>query len=163
VHSAWTESAVTWATAPVLGGYGSGTTFSVTAAQQTVAVDVTSLVKGWVTNPGSNFGLALAPSAASPNTVAYFDSKENTGTGRVARLDITLTGIVAGGPGGTFVVGAYGPETCARNVTPTPGACPAGYSQIGIGNISFTSAVSCQSDAGGDTPMVKLAPLCIKN
>lgn len=162
VLSTWDETSATWANAPVTGGFGSGISFAVSTAQQTIAVDVTSIVKGWVTNPGSNFGLALVPSAATPNTVAYFDAKENTGTGRVARLDILL----AGGPACAncnFTVGSFGLDVCARDVTPTPGACPTGYTAVGIGSIAFVSAVSCQSDAGGDTPRVKVAPLCIKN
>jgi hypothetical protein len=54
-------------------------------------VDVTAQARQWVSNPGSNFGLALAPAPSAPGTVAFFDSKENTATGHVARLDLTLS------------------------------------------------------------------------
>ena len=52
-------------------------------------MDVTAQVKDWITNPASNFGWAIAPALSAPGTVALFDSKENTATGHVARLDIT--------------------------------------------------------------------------
>lgn len=100
VRSAWSEAAVTGATAPVLGGLGSGVSVPVTAANQFITVDVTALVKDWVTNPGANFGVAVVPSAAAPATVVFFDSKENTATGHVARLDMVLADLGAVGPPG---------------------------------------------------------------
>jgi len=100
VRSAWSEATVTGTTAPVLGGLGSGVSVPVTAANQFVTVDVTALAKDWVTNPGANFGVAVTPSAAAPATVVFFDSKENTATGHVARLDIVLADQGAVGPPG---------------------------------------------------------------
>lgn len=162
VNSAWTESGITAAAMPVLGGSGSGVVVPVIAAQQFVAVDVTSLVKKWVANPNTNFGFALVPSAAAPSTTVFFDSKENTATGHVAQLEVVLSFQGAAAPI-DLVAGAYGTDVCARSVTPTPGACPTGYTAVGIAGISFTSAVACQSDAGGDTPRVMVSPLCIRS
>lgn len=90
VNGHWTESGVTAGTLPPLGGAGSGPSVAVPAAGQFVSVDVTAQAKQWISNPGANFGLALAPALAAPATVAFFDSKENTATGHVARLDLTL-------------------------------------------------------------------------
>jgi len=50
--SAWTESAVTYATIPTIGS--SFAPFSVSTPETFVSVDVTSLVQGWVTTPATN-------------------------------------------------------------------------------------------------------------
>ena len=106
--SLWGEGTVTGATAPVLGApIASGIPVSV--ANQFVNVDVTALVKQWVTSPGANFGLALSPALSAPGTVVFFDSKENTATGHVARLDVTLADQgPAGAQGQTGAAGATG-------------------------------------------------------
>lgn len=58
------------------------TTFSVfygTGGRQTIRVDITSLVKEWVTNPSTNFGLVLreADESGSYNAFPMFMSSEN--------------------------------------------------------------------------------------
>lgn len=58
--------------------------------------------------------------------------------------------------------GAYGALACARNVLPAAGACPTGYSQVGIAELSFGDATACQSDAGGDVPAVQVKSLCMR-
>lgn len=90
VLSPWAESTVTAAGAPTLSGPGSGTSVPLVQAAQFVAVDVTGAVKGWVNNPASNNGLALTPALQAPGTVVFLDSKENTLSAKVARLDVTL-------------------------------------------------------------------------
>ncbi|MBI3369292.1 MAG: DNRLRE domain-containing protein [Burkholderiales bacterium] len=123
VFSPWTEAGVTAAAAPALGGAGSGVTLPVAAAGQFVSVDVTAQVKGWISNPASNNGWALTPALSAPGTVAFLDSKENTLTAHVARLDLTLadqgpkgdTGSAGpkgdtGAPGATGATGATGPR-----------------------------------------------------
>ena len=111
VTGAWSESTVTYATIPALGSAVS--TFTPTASQQFVVVDITALVQGWVTTPAGNFGLAL--SSASGNMV--FDSKENDETSHVAHLDITVVSQGPAGPqgiqgiqGATGATGAQGPQ-----------------------------------------------------
>ena len=89
VNGAWTEGTVTASSLPPSGG-NSLFGLPLPAAGSYMAVDVTPQVKSWVTNPATNFGWALAPALSAPATVAFFDSKENTATGHVARLDITL-------------------------------------------------------------------------
>lgn len=139
VHSNWSEAGLTGSAVPALGGPGSGTTLPVPAAGQYVSVDVTAQAKQWISNPGSNFGLALAPALSAPGTVVFFDSKENTTTGHVARLDLTLadqgpqglpgaTGAKGdkGDPGPQGLTGATG-ATGPRGATGATGATgPAG-------------------------------------
>lgn len=108
VFSPWAEPTVTVGTAPTLGGPGSGVTVPVAQAGQFVVVDVTQRVKDWVTNPASNFGLALTPALSAPGTAVFFDSKENTQTAKSARLDITLADQGPAGPQGA--TGAQGPQ-----------------------------------------------------
>ena len=94
VTSAWSESAVTYATIPTIAAPVEG--FSAATAGQYVTLDVTSLVQGWVTAPATNFGLALTSTAAN----VLLDSKENDETGHAASLDITITSMGATGAQG---------------------------------------------------------------
>ena len=107
--SSWTESGVTYSSMPSLGS--SIGSFSVSAAGEYVAVDVTSEVQSWVTTPASNYGLALSSSAAN----VVLDSKENDQTAHPAILDVTLVNQGSQGPigltgatGATGVTGATG-------------------------------------------------------
>lgn len=110
VLSAWSEATVTAANAPVLGGASSGVTVPVSAAGQFVAVDVTPLVKAWLVG-SANQGLALVPALSAPGTVVFFDSKENTATAHVARLDLTLSDQGPAGPqGAQGLTGAQGQQ-----------------------------------------------------
>jgi hypothetical protein len=104
VNAAWAEAGVTATNLPPSGG-NSLFGVPVAGAGNYMAVDVTAQVKSWITNPASNFGWAIAPALSAPGTVAFFDSKENTATGHVARLDITLADQ---GPQG--VQGVQGPK-----------------------------------------------------
>lgn len=136
VFSPWTESAVTAATLPTLGGAGSGVTLPVAAAGQFVSVDVTTQVKAWITSPASNNGWALVPALSAPGTVAFLDSKENTLTAHVARLDLTLadqgpkgdTGSTGpkGDTGAPGAPGATGPRGLTGPIGPTGATGPAG-------------------------------------
>lgn len=116
VNGTWAEASTTGASAPPTSGGGSGPTVAVTAANQFVSVDVSAQVKNWITSPGSNFGLYLAPALSAPATIAFFDSKENTATGHPARLDITLAD-----QGPTGAVGPVGPRG-ATGLTGVTGA-----------------------------------------
>jgi hypothetical protein len=94
VTSAWSESAVTYATIPTIGAPVDA--FSAATAGQYVTLDVTSLVQGWVTAPATNFGLALTSTAAN----VLLDAKENDETGHAASLDVTITSMGATGAQG---------------------------------------------------------------
>lgn len=133
VNSAWSESTVTAATAPALAGAGTGSTAGVQTAGQFLSLDLTDQVRSWVSNPSSNFGLALAPTLDYPATVVFLDSKENTATGHVARLDITLAdqgpaGAAgpAGAPGAAGPMGPVGPAGAQGPMGPAGSAGAAG-------------------------------------
>ena len=106
VGGAWTESSVTYATLPALGA--TVQTAQVVGAGEFVTFDVTSAVQGWVSAPGTNFGLALV---AGTGTVVQFDSKENDETSHAPELEIALVGNGAVGPvGPQGATGATGPQ-----------------------------------------------------
>ena len=108
VNSGWTEAGVTQASAPAVGGIALSN-LALPLAGQYLAVDVTAQVKSWISNPATNYGWALTPALAAPATVVFFDSKENTATGHVARLDLTLADQGPAGPqGATGATGAKG-------------------------------------------------------
>nr|WP_316639890.1 DNRLRE domain-containing protein [uncultured Roseateles sp.] len=108
VNGGWSEATVTAATMPPTSGAGSGVTAPIAAANQFVSVDLTALVKDWISNPGMNFGVALQAALGAPGTVAFFDSKENTASAHVARLDLTLAD--QGPAGARGATGATGPK-----------------------------------------------------
>ena len=124
VTASWGEYSITSATAPTTGS--SIGSFPVTTAGQFVSVDVTAQVQSWLNTPASNYGLALASSAAN----ALFDSKENDETGHSARLDVTLVSQGPIGPQGLQgLQGIQGPvgSTGAPGLTgPTGPQGPAG-------------------------------------
>jgi len=119
LNGAWAEGSVTAANQPPNAGAGSGISVPVGAANQYISVDLTGLVKQWISNPGSNFGLALTTALSAPGTVAFFDSKENTATAHVARLDLTLAD--QGPKGDTGATGLTG-ATGAKGATGATGA-----------------------------------------
>ncbi len=108
----WNEMSVTYQTLPALGSLAQ--TVNVASAGTLVAVDVTSLVQGWVATPATNYGVALTAGTA----VVAFDSKENDLTSHPATLAISLISSSAVGPAGP--AGPAGP------VGPTGSSGPAG-------------------------------------
>ena len=84
LQSAWSEGTVTYGTLPLAGaGVTSGT---ISTANQMVAIDVTSIVQGWINDQTTNFGLLLS----SAGGVFALDSKEAVTTSHPADLDIEL-------------------------------------------------------------------------
>lgn len=159
--SAWTESTTTASTAPVLGAP-LASNVPVSAANQFVNVDITGQVQQWVTNPAANFGVALTAALAAPGTVVFFDSKENTATGHVAQLDITLADQGPVGPqGAAGPVGAAGPKGATGATGPqgfsgppgATGAAGAAGPQGPAGPQGLTGATGAQ----GPTGVVSLA------
>ncbi|MGA3049799.1 MAG: DNRLRE domain-containing protein [Terracidiphilus sp.] len=142
VTGTWNESTVTFATIPTLGS--TVASFTPAVAEQFIVIDVTSLVQGWVTTPGSNLGVAL--SSASGNVV--FDSKENDETSHVAHLDITV--ISQGATGATGATGAQGPQGIQGPQGPqgTQGATGAQGIQGIQGAIGPTGATGAQGIQG---------------
>src|ERR1035437_1642640 len=103
VTGAWGEYSVTYSSLPAVGS--AAGLFSVSQAGAFIAVDVTSLVQGWIGSPATNNGIALTAGTA----MATFDSKENDQTAHAATLDIEL---VDAGPAGA--TGATGPAGATR-------------------------------------------------
>jgi hypothetical protein len=96
LNAAWAEATVTARTLPATGN--AVEVFAVTEEGQYLTVDVTALVRGWITTPAQNFGLTLTTSAAD----VVLDSKENDTTAHPAQLEIALAS------GATGPVGAQG-------------------------------------------------------
>ena len=121
--SAWTESGVTWATAPTESATIKTGITAASASGYYVLVDITNQVQDWIAAPASNFGLAIEPDAGASGTFVMIDSKENTSTSHPAYLDITLTGTGAAGPtgatGATGGVGANGANGAVGATGPT--------------------------------------------
>jgi Chaperone of endosialidase len=86
VTSPWNELQVTWLQIPPVGS--PVATIPVTQGMAFVTADITSLVRGWATDPTTNYGVALQ--ASIPNTVVAMDSKESQATSHAPELDIAL-------------------------------------------------------------------------
>jgi hypothetical protein len=118
VTGSWAESAVTFSTMPSLGA--AAASFTPANPDQFIVIDITSLVQGWVTSPGTNFGVALTTGSGD----VVFDSKENDETSHAAHLDIT---VVSQGPAGaTGAQGAQGPQGAVGATGATGAQGPAG-------------------------------------
>jgi hypothetical protein len=125
VTSPWVESTVNFATQPTIGA---PFLSNVPAAVQSsyVAFDVTNLVKGWVTTPSTNYGVAFMAAAAQPSTEIFLDSKESTTTSHAAVVNVILA---ASGPAGpTGATGPAGPPGPPGPTGPTGATGPAGVS-----------------------------------
>ncbi len=139
VAGSWTESGVTYATMPSLGSaIGS---FTPAAGNQFIAIDVTSLVQGWIAAPGSNFGIALTSATGS----IVFDTKENDETSHAAQLDIT---VVSMGPAGA--TGSQGIQGIAglQGVTGATGSTGAQGIQGVMGATGTTGAQGIAGTTG---------------
>jgi hypothetical protein len=80
VNSAWSEPALTFTDAPVLGASATGgqsTTISKASVNQFVLIDVTALAQGWLDGSIANHGVALMLTSSTGSFA--FDSKESSG------------------------------------------------------------------------------------
>lgn len=117
---AWTEAALTDASAPALAGTPEGGgSLAVTDKNTFMSIDVTQLVRDWLNGVLPDHGVALVPSGAGVS--AMFDSKESTSTSHFARLEVTLTGE---GDGDNTALGeiAYWASTGVENTAVGSGA-----------------------------------------
>lgn len=78
VLGAWDEATVTFSDEPAVDPTPVGS-FTVTNLNQYYSVDITDLVKSWITTPASNFGLelrqhAISPVAGAPDAAVVFQS-----------------------------------------------------------------------------------------
>ncbi len=122
--------------------------FTPSASDSFITVDITPLVQSWISNPSANNGFALTTNSASVS----FDSKENTTTSHSAVLNILLTpGAGAGATGTTGATGATGATgngllgaTGATGVTGATGATGA----TGIGTAGSTGSTGATGATG---------------
>jgi collagen type VII alpha len=103
VTGSWAEAGATYNSRPAV-DTSSPITFNSLPVNKFIVVDVTAIVQYWFNNPGTNFGIALSSSGGD----AIFDSKENTLTGHVATLDITVAN--TGAAGATGAAGSTGAQ-----------------------------------------------------
>jgi hypothetical protein len=164
VNGSWSESSLTYSTAPALGGT-IASNVAITAADknQYILINVTSAVQAWLSGSESNDGIALV---ADGKFNATFDSKENTTTSHPPELDIaygdgTITGITTASGSGLTGGGTSG----ALNLSLT-NACTSGQilrwngsvwacSSAGMGTITGITA-GTDLTGGGTTGKVTL-------
>jgi hypothetical protein len=120
VDGSWSESTLTYSTAPALGGT-IASNVAITAADknQYILINVSSAVQAWLSGDQTNDGIALV---ADGKFNATFDSKENTATSHSPELDI-----------------AYGDGTIT-GITTTSGSGLIGGGTSGALNLSLTNA-----------------------
>jgi len=164
VNGSWSESALTYSTAPALGGT-IASNVAITAADknQYILINVTSAVQAWLSGDQTNDGIALV---ANSKFNATFDSKENTTTSHPPELDIaygdgTITGITTASGSGLTGGGTSG----ALNLSLT-NACTSGQilrwngsawacSSAGMGTITGITA-GTDLTGGGTSGKVSL-------
>jgi hypothetical protein len=97
VNDRWSESTLNYNNAPPLGASATGgnlINISASSLTQFIFVDITPLVRGWLTGAVPNNGVALALAGgpdANPGSFS-FDSKENTLTGHAPELAMVQIG-----------------------------------------------------------------------
>ena len=132
VSSAWAEAGVNFINRPT---YASPFLVGVpiSAGKQFVTVDISQLVKDWVTGVAPNYGVQISAAAGAPSTVIVLDSKENLTTSHPAFLDIVIQSVGPAGPtgpqgtaGATGPAGPTGPSGTAGTAGATGPAGPTG-------------------------------------
>jgi len=118
----WGELTVT-GNSGISQGVAVNTSVPTNTADTFIALDATSAVQGWITNPSSNNGFMIQ---ANPGANVQFDSKENTTTSHPATLTIVLasngpTGATgsSGTNGVNGTTGATGPTGVAGSTGAT--------------------------------------------
>ena len=121
MRTPWSESAVTYATAPA--AYAPPAIDSSIAVTQAgyITFDIAGIVRNWLAEGHPNYGVKISVNGASPDTSFLVDSKENTTTSHAAFLDATLGAGIAGtlagdvsGPPGATIVGMVGGSAAAN-------------------------------------------------
>ena len=113
----WSEKTVSGNAAPAVGSAIAEVMIVDADDNHFVAIDITDAVKGWLDNPGSNFGLALVPVDADFSV----DSKESRLTSHPMEIEVIGDSSVAaqgpegpagpkGDPGPSGATGPRGPE-----------------------------------------------------
>ncbi|HEX6187372.1 MAG TPA: DNRLRE domain-containing protein [Pyrinomonadaceae bacterium] len=104
VNGAWEEATITDTSANLLTMLPEVSGVPVTRVNSFIVVDLTQLVKDWLSGAQPNHGIALTAGASA--SLITFDSKENEQTGHEPKLEITLVDAGPQGPQG--IPGAKG-------------------------------------------------------
>ena len=108
VNEPWDEKTLTFTNAPALTA-DPVARLTIPAPRQYALVDVTDLVKRWIAEPATNYGLALAAAPAEATDVT-FSTKENVAIGHEPAISIELAGGESGPPGPPGPIGPPGPS-----------------------------------------------------
>ena len=175
VTSAWTETGLTYATAPTLGALTAGpVAVGYGTVDQFLTIDVTSLVQGWMTTPSTNNGVALQLVGSTGDF--SFDSKEATYYSQAPELEVALNG--PAGPAGPQGIqgqagiqgiqgpqGLQGPQGVAGNAgfSGTTNTIPVFTGTTTIGNSPITVSgnnigIGAANTSGFD-PLTVLSPV----
>jgi hypothetical protein len=148
VTGAWTESSLGPGTVLTLTPEVAGV--PVTRAQQFVTIDVTQLVRDWMSGRQPNDGLALV--GATDGSFMSFDSKESPLTGHEPALEIALVAGGSEGPAGP--TGPAGPAGPAGEIGPAgPAGAPGAMGSAGpAGAPGAPGATGLQGPAGEPGP-----------
>ncbi len=132
VRARWGENTVTDSTFPAVGA-AVAARVPVAAPYRFVSVDVTELVRDWLTS-GQNFGLALT--SADTRTLFLIDSKENQATSQPARIELQFSGAPGppGPPGPAGPAGTNGVPGTAGPAGPQGPPGPPGAATHGSGD-----------------------------
>jgi len=97
VTSVWTETGVNINNRPTyLSPFATGV--ATTTSKQYITVDMTQLVKDWVTSVAPNYGVQITAATGAPGTVLTLDSKETQTTSHPAFLDVVIQSVGPAGP-----------------------------------------------------------------
>ena len=136
---------------------------STTLPRQYVTVDVTQLVKDWVSGVAPNYGVQLSAAASAPTTAIVLDSKENATTSHPAFLDVTIQSVgpqgptgpagangINGSPGPQGPTGPTGPPGPAgpniRAIQTVAQTFPNGATTVRLDTVAFSSNLTLSSD-----------------
>jgi len=127
----WSENSLKYSTPPparsVSATRGNPITVSASSLNKFLSIDMTAAVQGWLRNPSSNHGVALA---LTGNTGLFsFDSKESLLPSHAPDLEIVLEGSVDAGDEPLMI---HIKPHCTNGLACASGACPTTHSD-GVG------------------------------
>jgi len=151
----WGESQTTWP-GPAVAPTPEVANIRTHEPLQFVRVNITTLVKDWINNALENHGVKLVSNLQPPTfdtLKAQYDSKENSKTSHLPRLEVTLAGVQgppgpAGPQGPLGATGPAGPQGAQGPAGPTGAQGPQGPA----GPNGPTGATGPQGPAGPTGP-----------